>query len=144
MITFEQLNAQNDRITELTNVLSTLLTDRSLCDSSITCDLFYQYVDEVKKHLEITDRKLYTPLLTSGDSHAMTVANRFMGGSKEIATRNTSRSRWPISTNSPRPPTRCSAWCWTASRTRWNTSIRCCARCAATACALPDTPPILR
>ena len=84
MLTFAQLNSQNDRITELTNVLSTLLADRFLCDSSITCDLFYQYVDEVKKHLEITDRQLYSQLLTSGDSHAITVANRFMGGSKEI------------------------------------------------------------
>jgi succinate dehydrogenase flavin-adding protein (antitoxin of CptAB toxin-antitoxin module) len=84
MITFDKLNAQNDRITELTNVLSTLLADRFLCDSSITCDLFYQYVEEVKKHLEITDRKLYSQLLTSGDSQAMTVVNRFMGGSKEI------------------------------------------------------------
>jgi hypothetical protein len=84
MLTFEELNAQNHRITELTNVLSKLLSDRFLCDSSITCDLFYQYVDEVKKHLEITDRKLYQPLLTSGDNHMINVANRFMGGSKEI------------------------------------------------------------
>lgn len=84
MLTFEQLNAQNDRITELTNVLSKLLSDRQLCDSNITCDLFYQYVDEVKKHLEITDRKLYTPLLTSGNTRMVNVANRFMGGSKEI------------------------------------------------------------
>jgi len=84
MLTFEQLNAQNDRITELTNVLSTLLKDRYLCDSSITCDLFFQYVNEVKNHLEITDRKLYSQLLTSGDNHITTVANRFMGGSKEI------------------------------------------------------------
>ncbi len=84
MLTFEELNAQNHRITELTNVLHKLLSDRLLCDSSITCDLFYQYVEEVKKHLEITDRKLYAPLLTSGDQKAVNAANRFMGGSKEI------------------------------------------------------------
>ncbi|WP_419588460.1 hypothetical protein [Thiolapillus sp.] len=29
-------------------------------------------------------QKLYTQLLTSGDNHVTTVANRFMGGSKEI------------------------------------------------------------
>lgn len=84
MLTYDDLNAQNDRITELTNVLSTLLADRFLCDSSVTCELFYQYVDEVKKHLEITDRKLYTQLLTNGDSRITNTANRFMGGSKEI------------------------------------------------------------
>lgn len=84
MLTYDELNAQNDHITELSNVLRLLLTDRFLCDSSITAELFCRFVERVRDHLEITDRKLYTQLLTSGDSHVTTVANRFMGGSKEI------------------------------------------------------------
>jgi len=84
MLTYDELNAQNDKITELSNVLRLLLTDRLLCDSSITAELFCRFVDQVRNHLEITDKKLYTQLLTSGDSHVTTVANRFMGGSKEI------------------------------------------------------------
>lgn len=84
MLTFDQLNAQNDRITELTNVLEHLLTDRLLCDSTITSELFFRYVDRVKEHLELTDRKLYTQLLTQTDNDITNTANRFMGGSKEI------------------------------------------------------------
>jgi hypothetical protein len=84
MLTYDELNNQNDKITELSNVLRLLLTDRILCDASITAELFCRYVDMVKQHLEITDKKLYTQLLTSGDTHVTTVANRFMGGSKEI------------------------------------------------------------
>ncbi|MGD2084241.1 MAG: hypothetical protein PVF91_14870 [Chromatiales bacterium] len=84
MITFEQLNQQNHRITELTNVLSHLLGDRSLCDSEITCDLFFRYVEEVKNHLEITDSHLYSRLLTHRDRRVHNMADRFMGGSKEI------------------------------------------------------------
>ena len=84
MLTFDELHAQNDRITELSNVLTKLLEDRFLCDSSITAELFFRYVDSVKQHLELTDKKLYTQLLTSSDSHVTNTANRFMGGSKEI------------------------------------------------------------
>ncbi|WP_456404415.1 hemerythrin domain-containing protein [Thiolapillus sp.] len=84
MLTYEELNKQNDHITELSNVLRLLLTDRFLCDSTVTAELFCRFVDRVRDHLEITDRKLYTQLLTSGDNHITTVANRFMGGSKEI------------------------------------------------------------
>jgi len=84
MLTYDQLNAQNDRITELTNVLDSLLSDRSLCDSSVTSELFFRYVSRVKEHLELTDSKLYSQLLTQGDSSITNTANRFMGGSKEI------------------------------------------------------------
>lgn len=84
MLTYDQLNAQNDRITELTNVLHSLLSDRFLCDSSVTNELFFRYVDMVKEHLELTDSKLYSQLLTVGDNGVTNTANRFMGGSKEI------------------------------------------------------------
>jgi len=84
MLTYDQLNTQNDRITELTNVLDNLLSDRLLCDSTVTSELFFRYVDTVKEHLELTDSKLYSQLLTQGDNDITTTANRFMGGSKEI------------------------------------------------------------
>lgn len=84
MLTYDQLNIQNDRITELTNVLDNLLSDRRLCDSSVTSELFFRYVDMVKEHLELTDSKLYSQLLTQGDTDITNTANRFMGGSKEI------------------------------------------------------------
>ena len=84
MLTYDQLNIQNDRITELTNVLENLLSDRRLCDSSVTSELFFRYVDMVKEHLELTDSKLYSQLLTQGDTDITNTANRFMGGSKEI------------------------------------------------------------
>ena len=84
MLTYDQLNIQNDRITELTNVLDNLLSDRLLCDSSVTSELFFRYVDMVKEHLELTDSKLYSQLLTQGDTDITNTANCFMGGFKEI------------------------------------------------------------
>ena len=84
MATIAQLNQQNHRITELTNVLSELLGNRSLCDSQITCDLFFRYVEEVKVHLEIMDSVVYARLLTHKDRRVNNMVDRFMGGSKEI------------------------------------------------------------
>ena len=84
MVSFEKLHQQNHKITELTNILEHLLGDRSLCDSQVTCDLFFEYVAAVKDHLAVTDSGMYSQLLSSGDQKLSNVANRFIGGSREI------------------------------------------------------------
>lgn len=84
MITYDELHTQNHKITELTNILNHLLGDRSLCDSEVTCDLFFDFVEKVNQHLEVTDNELYSKLVISGDPKARNTAQRFMGGSKEI------------------------------------------------------------
>ena len=84
MVTYEELNRQNHKITELTNVLIQLLGDRSLCDSDVTCDLFFQYVAEVQNHMAVTDKGIYAGLLTHKEREVANVADRFMSGSVEI------------------------------------------------------------
>lgn len=84
MLTYEELHEQNHKITELSNILTLLFHDRSLCDSDVTCGLFFDYVDQVKAHLDITDNNLYSRLLASAEQRDRNTAKRFMGGSKEI------------------------------------------------------------
>ena len=84
MVSYEELHRQNHKITELTNILQHLLGDRSLCDSEVTCKLFFDYVNAVKEHLAVTDSAMYSKLLGAGDQHMSNIANRFMGGSREI------------------------------------------------------------
>ncbi len=84
MITFDELNAQNHKITELSNVLGLLLQDRSMCDNEVTVELFFQYVELVKKHLDLEDKHLYANLLAQKDRAINQTANRFMSGSAEI------------------------------------------------------------
>ena len=84
MVSYQELHKQNHKITELTNILEHLLGDRSLCDSQVTCDLFFDYVNTVKDHLAVTDSEMYSKLLGSGDQKLNNIANRFMGGSREI------------------------------------------------------------
>jgi len=78
------LHLQIHKITELSNILTNLLSDRSLCDTEVTCELFFRYVDSVKDHLKHTDSNLYAQLLDHSDAHKNKVANLFISGSKEI------------------------------------------------------------
>ncbi|MBU0499101.1 MAG: hemerythrin domain-containing protein [Gammaproteobacteria bacterium] len=84
MITFNELHTQNHKITELVNILETLFSDQALCGSEVTCELFFRFVDEVKGHLELSDKYLYAQLLVHKEQHVRNTANRFMGGSHEI------------------------------------------------------------
>ena len=84
MISYEELNEQNHRITELSNVLHYLFKDRSMCDTGSCCELFYRYVDLVKEHIEMVDKQMYKDLLASPDEKVNNVAKNFMSGSTEI------------------------------------------------------------
>jgi succinate dehydrogenase flavin-adding protein (antitoxin of CptAB toxin-antitoxin module) len=84
MITYEELNLQNHKITELTNILNKLLVDRVICDAETTHELFFRYVELVRTHLQVTENNIYSVLLSSGDRQASNLANSFMSGSKEI------------------------------------------------------------
>ena len=78
------LHQQVNDITELNNVLRTLITDRFLCDSNITTELFFRYTDAVKHHLTNTESGIFSQLLTSSDDQTYTTVERFMDGSREI------------------------------------------------------------
>jgi len=84
MITYEELNEQNHRITELSNVLRYLFRDRSMCDTGSCCELFYRYVDLVKQHIDTVDKEMYSDLLKSPDDKINNVAKNFMSGSVEV------------------------------------------------------------
>jgi hemerythrin-like domain-containing protein len=84
MITYNELNEQNHRITELSHVLRYLFQDRAMCDTGSCCDLFYQYVDLVHKHIDTVDKEMYSDLLGSSDGKVNNVAKNFMSGSTEV------------------------------------------------------------
>ena len=84
MITIDILQEQNHKIAELSNVLEVLLQNRELCDTEVTCELFFSYVNLVKEHLRVEDKNIYQPMLTHSDSSVKKVADQFMTGSTEI------------------------------------------------------------
>ena len=84
MINYDSLFEQNHKITELSNILSTLIQDRSICDTDTCCKLFYDYMEQVETHIHDVDSQLYTPLLRASSNEANNIANNFMSGSQEI------------------------------------------------------------
>lgn len=84
MITYNELHEQIHQITEISNVFLYLIDNRKMCDTQITCDLFFEYVERVKDHLEIEDKSLYTVILKGGDDQARKTAQNFLSGSVEI------------------------------------------------------------
>ncbi len=84
MITYKELNEQNHRITELSNVLRYLLRDRSMCDTKTCCNLFSNYMTLVNEHIELVDKSMYSDLLASRDEKVNNVAKNFMSGSVEV------------------------------------------------------------
>ncbi len=84
MITYQQLFEDIHKITEISNVFLYLIRDRAMCDTQITCDLFFDYVDRVNHHLELQENHLYSAILSDGDDADKKVAENFMSGSQEI------------------------------------------------------------
>lgn len=84
MVSFTELYQQNDRITELSNVLCYLIGERSVCDTAVTYDLFFTYVDKVREHLDLEERELYQLMLAHRESDIRNIANKFLSGSGEI------------------------------------------------------------
>ena len=84
MIDFDSLHSQNHRITELSNVLSNLIHDRTVCDNPVTVELFMRYVQSVKSHFDIEDRTLYSKLLSHEEQSVKNTARLYLSGSSEI------------------------------------------------------------
>jgi hypothetical protein len=79
-----ELNEQNHKITELSNVLSYLINERSICDTTVSCELFFRYMAMVREHLEIEERELYQELLVHEDNDVRNTGRKFLSGSGEI------------------------------------------------------------
>jgi len=84
MVAFAQLHAQNHKITELSNVFRYLIQDRSMCDTEIACDVFFDYAKNVREHMELVDRELCGQLISHPDQAVKNTADRFLSGSSEI------------------------------------------------------------
>lgn len=84
MISIESLHEHNHTIAEHAKVLSVLIKNRELCDTQVVCDIFFNYVDAVKEHLDLEDRNIYQPMLTHNNSEIKNTAGQFMSGSTEI------------------------------------------------------------
>ena len=84
MISYQELNTQNEKITELSTVLSVLLKDRSICDSHTCCKIFYNYMDHVNNHMQLVESEMYPDLLSNPAPGAKNTVSNFLGSSQGI------------------------------------------------------------
>jgi len=84
MLSFEKLNEQNHKITELSHVVLHLIKERSMCDLDTTCDIFFMFVKSVNEHFKLEDTSVYGKLLSYGEENVNKVGSHFMSGSVEI------------------------------------------------------------
>jgi hypothetical protein len=84
MVTFAELHKQNHKITELSNVFIYLIRDRSMCDTEVACDLFFDYAKKVREHVDLVDKQLCGRLISHPDQAVKNTADRFLSGSAEI------------------------------------------------------------
>ena len=84
MIPFDKLHQQNHEISELAQVLSHIIGDRAMCDTSITCELFERFGEKVRAQFALEDKSIYSPLLNHKDKSVNTAAVRSLNSSQEI------------------------------------------------------------
>jgi len=84
MVSFKELNEQNHKIAERTKIILYMIKDRDICNTDVTCDLFFDLTDTIKKHMDLEERELYKDLLTHSDKAVRTTAENFLSGSAAI------------------------------------------------------------
>lgn len=84
MLSFTQLNQQNNKIKELSSVLEYLIKNKEMCNSETTCDLFLKYAEEVTNHLYLEEKEVYRHLLNHNDLRVRNTVSDFFNGSIEI------------------------------------------------------------
>lgn len=84
MITFEEINQHNHKILERINIIGYMIKDRTICDSDVTCDLFFDLMDRIKNQMDVEERELYKDMLTHNDVSIKKTADNFLSGAAEI------------------------------------------------------------
>jgi len=84
MIPIAQLKKEHAELRELIKTISTLLADQPVKKTQVFSDLFEQFVQKLKNHLQLEDETLYPELLIHEDSHIKNIAARFLSGTRTV------------------------------------------------------------
>jgi hemerythrin len=83
MATLEELKQQHHSIIELIEVLSVLIREASLCETSVVNELFQRMIDQLENHLNDKD-KTFSAFLTHDSEKIRNDAKNFLSGAKMI------------------------------------------------------------
>lgn len=83
MTTIDDLQLQNHKLTEASNVLVYLLQERSMCDTETASKILFGFLELLYEHFKQID-SLYKGLLTGTTKEAGFMAEKFMSGEVEL------------------------------------------------------------
>ena len=84
MYTLSELKKQNQEISDLIEVLSTLVKEKKLMNNPFVCDLVSRFNEKVWMHLVFEDDSLYAELAKHHNPDISSIAHDFHESGKEI------------------------------------------------------------
>jgi hypothetical protein len=87
MYSLDELKKQNQDISELCEVLSVLIENKSLHNNPYVCELMSRFKEKVWMHLVFEDKTVYAELARHQDEAISEVARAFHDSGKEIRKR---------------------------------------------------------
>jgi len=84
MYTLKELKKQNQEISDLIEVISTLLDNKNLITNPFVCDLVSRFNEKVWMHLVFEDNTIYSELARHDNPDISEIAQRFHDSAKEI------------------------------------------------------------
>ena len=84
MIPLQEFRAEHAEIRDLCSILDHSISDYSLRNNMIICELLERFVDRVNAHLTHEDRSIYRDLLSQHSDDAKKLADHFLGNTQEL------------------------------------------------------------
>ncbi len=84
MYTLDELKKQNQEISELIDVLETLVKDSALVSNPFVCELATRFNEKVWMHLVFEDKTIYSELCRHHNPDVVSIAKKFHGSAREI------------------------------------------------------------
>ena len=84
MIPIEELRNENDEIKELSDVLSCLISNQSICKNTVFCELLQRFQIKLNSHLNHEARSIYPELLSHDDKNIKQIAKDFLSNTREL------------------------------------------------------------
>ena len=84
MIPIEELRRENNEISDLSKVLSCLVSDSSLHENDVFCELLERFQNKLDQHLKHEARSLYPELLNHNDKNTKQTAHDFVSNTHEL------------------------------------------------------------
>ncbi|MDH5387504.1 MAG: hemerythrin domain-containing protein [Gammaproteobacteria bacterium] len=84
MIPVEELRKENNEIKDLSEVLSGLISNSSLRNNDVFCELLERFQNKLDQHLKHEARSIYPELLNHDETNIKQIAKSFLGNTHEL------------------------------------------------------------